>query len=293
MAAVILAHDDPRQVQRLIGALAGIDLFLHCDARTPDDVCMAMTRGTDHPITLLPRRRTVRTSWSLVAAELSGLEEAVARTAAEHIVVMSGSCYPLVSVPELLDRLSGCRGESLMGVARLPFPPWNTPRNQDGGYWRFRRKFVTFRDQVVHIGSVPLRTVKRETPTDLVLHSASEWKIYARAHALALLEMLKRRRDILDFFRTSYIPDESCVASVLCSPRLSGELAEHVHDAHPWYIGWDAMGPGGHPRSLTIDDLPELRQARRGSGGIPKLFARKLSSATPELLTAIDEELRR
>src|SRR5581483_3880458 len=118
-AAVILAHDDPAQVRRLLAALGEIDVFLHCDARAPENVFSAMTHGLDQRVTALRRRRTTRTSWSLVAAELDGLREATGRTRAEHIIVMSGSCYPLVSTQELLDRLAQERGETLMRVEPL------------------------------------------------------------------------------------------------------------------------------------------------------------------------------
>ncbi len=57
-AAVILAHADPQQVRRLITSLAGLDVFLHCDAKTPDRVCSAMTEAAGTGVHAVPRRRT-------------------------------------------------------------------------------------------------------------------------------------------------------------------------------------------------------------------------------------------
>ena len=45
-AALILAYNNPEQVRRLIGAIDGLDTFLHCDSRTPASVLSAMTVGT-------------------------------------------------------------------------------------------------------------------------------------------------------------------------------------------------------------------------------------------------------
>ena len=105
LAAVVLAHGDPVHLRRLVGALDDVPVFLHCDAKTEPEVFAAMTRGLPRRVTVCERISTKLASWSLVHAELTALREAVARTRAHHIAVMSGSDYPLVSMQALLDGL--------------------------------------------------------------------------------------------------------------------------------------------------------------------------------------------
>ncbi|HUK76148.1 MAG TPA: beta-1,6-N-acetylglucosaminyltransferase [Thermoleophilia bacterium] len=298
--AIVLAHNDPVKVRRLLAALGGLDVYLHCDRRTPPHIFAAMMRDAAPNVHLLPRTATRLSSWSLVEAELRALRVWLRASAAEHVIVLSGACYPLVPAGEIADELADWGGRSRMPLNPLPHERWSTRRNPDGGLWRMRRRFVTFRGQIVFIAGKPLPTYRREAPKGLVLCASAQWKVYARRHVIALLRVLDERPDLERFWRTTFVPDESCVASILSSPDLVGDLCEQVCDDLPWYLDWSVIARGGHPRSLTLDDLPSLAAARRAPRrpperfaadreGYRKLFARKVSSAETALLDAIDE----
>jgi hypothetical protein len=306
LAAVVLVHRDPAKVRRLLGALDGIDIFLHCDRRTSDEALRRMLVGAGPRIQLVPRRRTSLSSWSLVEAELAGVQLALERSKAEHVIVLSGNCYPLTSAEQVVDELLSWRGLSRLRLNPIPYRRWDTPRNPNGGLWRFQRRFVTFRGQVVLMGGVPLRGFRRPIPEGVRLHGSSQWKIYARHHAAALLRILGERPDLVRFFRTTFVPEESCVASILRSPALSGSIVEEIRDDSPWYIKWPSGFGTFHPEWLGEGDFPALREARGAPLRDPdndvigaadrdyyrKLFARKLSSRQARLLDLIDRELR-
>jgi len=288
VAGVILAHADPAQVARIIQVLSPIPLFLHCDRRTPDHVFRAMLEGSPERVRVVPRRRTSLSSWSLVAAELDGLRAALAATKADHIIVMSGSCYPIIATGELIARLEARRGQTLFTAGPLPIAGWETWRNHDGGHWRFNRRFLTIDDQVVRVGDIPLRTVRQRVPSSLVLHGGSQWKIYSRAHAERLLGALDSDPTLLAFFRHTFIPDESCAATILKSPVIAGVLTETVVSPAPWYMEWPSPG-SHHPSSLTAGAFENIRDARDTAGS---MFVRKVPSSSSDLLARIDEELR-
>jgi len=307
VAALILAHDDAPMVRRLIAALDGVDIFLHCDSKAPAALVTEMTAGAGSRVRLIPRHRTAWASWSLVEAELAGLRMALEHTPAEHLIVFSGSCYPLVSVAELQDELADWRGLSRMPLIPVPNRSWDTPRNPDGGMWRFRRRFVTFRGQTVYVGGVPLRARRRPIPSELSLHGSSQWKIYARAHAAEWLRVLSDRPDLRAFWRTTLVPDEACAASILSSSELTGPIAGELRDDLPWFMEWGDAAKADHPHRLREGDFAALRAARRAPRRAPdrcaigaadrdacrKLFARKVSSRDGRLLDRIDEELRK
>ena len=306
LAAVVLAHDDAPKVRRLLAALHGVDVFLHCDRATADGVLRAMLDGAGPRVRLVPRVRTRLYSWSLVDAELAGLRLALGQSRAEHIIVASGACYPLVSVAELEDELRAWRGLTRMRQDPIPYALWSTPRNPDGGLWRFRRRYLTVRGQLCWAGHIPLRGLRRDVPPDLRLHGSSQWKIYARHHAAALLRVLDDRRDLLRFWRTTYVPDESCAVSILKSPALVGAIADEVRDDLPWFINWNDPERIIHPGWLGDADFGILEGARAAASRHPdaavsgapdrdryrKLFVRKVSSRQSGLLDRIDAELR-
>ena len=300
-AALILAYNNPEQVRRLIGAIDGLDTFLHCDSRTPASVLSAMTVGT-RDVVMVPRYRSPRRLWGAVEAELAGLRTVLGRSSAEHIVVLSGSCYPLVSVGDLQDELAIWRGLSRLQLDPIPYARWSRGSLiRDGGRHRFDRRFLTAGGRVILVGGYPIPTGRRPIPDGLLLHASSQWKIYARGHAQTLLRVLDERPDLVRFWSSTFVPQESCPASILASPLLTGSVAEELRDGLPWYVDWRGS-KDGHPRWLALDQLPTLLDTRNQaplrpddppSRGEPsrRLFARKMGPASAELLDRIDEQL--
>jgi Core-2/I-Branching enzyme len=307
LAVVTIAHTDPTHLARLVGALEDLPVFLHCDAKTSTPVFEQMVGSLPRRVTVLPRMRTSISSWSLVEAELRALRAAITSTSAEHVAVLSGTDYPLVPVEELLDVLRPWHGSSYFYNVPLPFPQWNTRRHADGGEWRLRHHFATWRGHIVSIAGFPLYwPLRRELPPGLCLRASSEWKILAREHVKMLLRVVESRPELIRFWRSTFVPDESFVASILASPAIVGSDALPPCGANAWHYEF-ARG-AHHPKVLTSLDFDVLAAARRGPAVKPsealadpalpapahrKLFARKFSSAGGgELLDRIDAELR-
>jgi hypothetical protein len=99
----------------------------------------------------------------------------------------------------------------------------------------------------VRVRGVPRRTFRRPIPRDLRLYASSNWKIYARHHAATLLRVLAERSDLQRFWRTTLVPEESCSASILASPELTGSIAEQIANDLPWYIDWGSVTQTLHP----------------------------------------------
>lgn len=303
LAAVILAHTDPPHLRRLIASLTDIPIFLHIDAKTSRLVGREMLTGLPERVTVVEPIATSLGSWSLVEAELRALRRAQ-QTGADHIIVASGADYPLISMEALFNALSPWEGLSHFWNTPIPYPAWDTPRARDGGLWRFKHRFLTREGQVLHWRNVPVRIpVRRALPKDLELRAASQWKIYARHHAEALLRVVDSRPDLVKFGQTTYIPDESFAASILSSPALVGQDYLRPCRARAWFIRWDDSGGSTHhPFWLDTHDAEELVQAARSRPMTPeesllpytvrmkhqKWFARKFSSGKSAVLDYID-----
>jgi len=307
LTIVILAHADPSHLLRLVAALPDTPVVLHCDARTPPRVFREMTGALPARVRVIERQKTTLASWSLVSAELAALREAIRWTDARHVAVLSGADYPLVPMDHLVGELRDMDGRSWIANWPLPFSEWVTDRKPDGGLWRLRHRYIMRGDQVVFVRDIPLRWPwRRELPADVELRACSQWKIYAREHVEALLRLVDHRPDLVRFWRTTLVPDESFVASMLASRKLIGADVVEPCNSGAWYLDWNSGRPG-HPRWLSEVDFDRLVTARRrvparlaggGPDGPPtddggKLFARKFRSADGAVLDRLDGELLR
>ena len=116
------------------------------------------------------------------------------------------------------------------------------------------------------------------------------------------------RPDLVRFWRTTFIPEETFTGSILASPALVGdEAALPPCFAQPWYQEWGQ--PAHHPKWLGCAHFDALCAARWSPPADPaaedndqyltaiphrKLFARKFSTRVDtRVLDRIDMDLRR
>ena len=111
----------------------------------------------------------------------------------------------------------------------------------------------------------------------------------ARHHAELLLGIIDSRPDIVDYFRTVWVPDETMIPTLLASPEFGAERESYHHDGNAWYIDWGRR-PSPNPRWLDETDLSALRAARTREVA-PALFARKFREDSTALLDRIEQDL--
>ena len=304
LGAVILAHQDPVQVRRLIGALGDIPIVLHCDAKAPNAVADEMLRGGGGRVQALPRMSAFLSSWSLVHVELEGIRAALQQSSAEHIVVMSGADYPLAGPDVIRARLDDWKGRSFLFNAEIPYDSWSVPRHPDGGAWRFRHRFLSWNDRLITVRGIPARFPwRRPIPDGIRIRASSGWKILCREDAERLIAVVDSRPDVVRFFRSTFVPDESFIASVLSSPALTGGSVLPLCHQIPWFMHWAGRG-AHHPEWLDVSfwdalkaatEVPPASPADLEPVDAPKtqaLFARKVASdRSAALLDRIDTEL--
>jgi len=289
LAAVVMAHRDPDHVRHLVRALADVPVVLHCDAKASDAVAGEMLRGWGSRVLAAPRTSGALDSWSLVRIELDALRLALGHSDAAHIAVLSGADHPLVGVEDLVEGLRAWAGRSYLLSIPLPFAPWDTPRNPDGGLWRTAHRFLTRGDDVRFVRDVPLRLPwRRPLPPGLELRASSQWKVYAREDVVRLLRVVDERPDLVAFFRSSLVPDESFAASVLASPAVVGAPALPDCAGLPWFLVWSNVGDH-HPQVLRLEHWDDLVEARRAPEGTPEsLAARDVAWPRPWFARKVD-----
>ena len=279
--AVVMAHADPVHLQRLLRALAPWPVALHVDVKTAPEVHAAMTDRLPVGVHQLERLRTGWARWENVEAELNGYRAVLADPAVTHVVVMTGSDYPLASTGAIEAFLAEHPRTSFADNWLLPAERWG---GRSGGIARLRYPHWAVRKRMIRV------PVPRRLPPKVTLAAGSQMKVLARHHAEAVLAFHDSRPRVVRFWRRSWCADESFVPTALetAVPRWA---EEHLRDVL-WFIDWGAGGKS--PRWLTAADLPLLRGLRFPEPGVtPKLFARKFSSdVDPVAADVVDAELR-
>jgi O-antigen/teichoic acid export membrane protein len=215
-----------------------------------------------------------------VEAELAGYRAALAETDATHIAVLTGTDYPLASTDEISSILSGYHNKSIANLHLLPFEDWG----MGGGVGRLRYRHWAVGKHMIRL------PIPRRLPDGIVLAGGSQLKILSRRHAQQVLDAVDARPDLAEFWRRSWIPDETFIPSILSTPEFVPGWKQEHEDASAWWIGWRDEEPSKSPPWLDSDLRDEILAGRQyGEQTFPRLFARKFSTdRSSELLDAID-----
>lgn len=279
LACVILAHADPVQLNRLIAALDPFPIFLHIDSRTPPEIFDQMVAHLPGRVTMLPRIATGWARWENVEAELVGYRRAIAETGATHIALLTGSDYPLVPSSAIASELTSRSRTSVLSVNPLPYAGWG----QGQGFSRLRYRHWVFRKHMIRL------PIRRKLPRDVVFAGGPQCKVLARHHAQAVIHAYDANPVLAEFWRRTWIPDETFVHSMLATPRMVPDWKTHHVQEDYWWIGWGGERTKSPPW-LTLPDMSRIFDDQPPRQRItPLIFARKFSTErNADLLESID-----
>jgi len=216
IAFILLCHKDPdaiiQQAERLTAV--GDYMSIHFDARAkPEHFQRIQEALRDNPNVTFARKRIKCGwgEWSLVQATLYAIEAAEAAfPRATHFYMLSGDCMAIKSAEyahEFLDAADVDYIESFdffesdwiktgMKTDRLVYRHFFNERTQK---WRF----YTAYNLQKRLG------LTRDIPEDIQVQIGSQWWCLRRRTIEWILDFCRQRRDVIRFFRTTWIPDET------------------------------------------------------------------------------------
>jgi len=222
IAFILLCHKDPAaiidQARRLTAP--GDMLSIHFDGRAPSDDYAAIRKALDgNPqVTFTPRRvRCGWGEWSLVEATLLAVEAAVqAFPRATHFYMISGDCMSIKTAQythAYLDREDVDHIESVdfhdsdwikigLKEERLIYRHYFNERTH-------KRLFYAAMGLQRRLG------LGRSVPDDLQMMVGSQWWCLRRRTVEWVLNFSRERPDIVRFFRTTWIPDETFFQTIV------------------------------------------------------------------------------
>ncbi len=276
IAFILLCHKDPDAIARQVSQLtaAGDYVAIHFDASaSAADYKRLQVALADDPHVVFAKRRMKCGwgEWSLVQATLSAVEAALQGFArATHFYMISGDCAPIKSggfAHGLLDEndvdyiesndffesnwiKTGFREE------RLIYRHYFNERTQQ---WRFYTSLAVQQ----RLG------LSRKIPDDLQIMIGSQWWCLRRRTIEAVLAFTSARRDVMRFFRRTWIPDETFFQTLVRHLVPSREIENRT-------LTFLLFSDYGKPVSFYNDHYELLL-------GQNALFARKISPAATDL----------
>ncbi|MEX5727444.1 hypothetical protein Ga0609869_000797 [Rhodovulum iodosum] len=276
IAFILLCHKDPdaiiKQAERLTAA--GDLMAIHFDARAPKTDYDAIRAALDSNPSVTFAKKRIRCGWgewSLVEATLNAVEAAEeAFPKATHFYMLSGDCMAIKSAEYTHSYLDA---EDVDYIESFDFfeSDWiKTGMKGDRLVYRhffnerkYKRLFYAAYDLQKRLG------LKREIPADLQIMIGSQWWCLRRSTIEAVLDFCRARPDIVRFFRTTWIPDETFFQT------LVRHLVPEV-ELRPRTLTFLMFSDYGMPVTFYNDHYDLLL-------GQDFLFARKISPEAREL----------
>ena len=216
IAFILLCHKNPDAIiqQAVQLTAAGDFIAIHFDARSPaEDYRRIREALSTNPAVTFARKRIKCGwgEWSLVAATLEAVRAALsAFPQATHLYMVSGDCMAIKSAVHAHRFLDGQDVDYIesfdffesgwiktgMVEERLIYRHWFNERTQKRlYYWSLwaQRKFG----------------LQRAIPDDLQMMIGSQWWCLRRRTVESVIDFIAKRPDVVRFFRTTWIPDET------------------------------------------------------------------------------------
>ncbi len=275
IAFLLLCHKNPELVIEQARTLSarGDVVVIHVDGNAR----AGLARTIDAAIATMPsviRAPSVRCGWgewSLVEATLSLIRTAHAHfTEATHFFLISGDCMPVKSASYIHGALADSAQDYIehadffedgwiktgMTEERLIYRHHFNERTQ-------KRRFYTSLAAQKRFG------LRRALPKGLKMKIGSQWWVLRRSTIDRILAFIAKRRDVVRFFKTTWIPDETFFQTL----TMHLVAREEVVNKPPTLLMFSDYGM---PLSFYADHLEMLR-------GQWQFAARKISESDHKL----------
>lgn len=216
IAFILLTHKDPEgviaQARRLTAT--GDFVAIHFDASAPDGYFECIHAALKHDPGVAFAQRRLKCGWgdwSLVAATLQAVEAAVeAFPEATHFYMLSGDCMPVKSGEYAKDFLTRQDGDFIESFDFFESDWIKTGIKDDRLI--YRHYFNERKHKRLFYAALNLQRrlgFERRIPSDLQIMIGSQWWCLRRGTIMKVLEFCRERRDVMRFFSTTWIPDET------------------------------------------------------------------------------------
>ncbi len=216
IAYILLCHKDPEAIIQQAEQLTAVGdyMSIHFDRRAnPEDYASIQKALADNPNVCFAKTRIKCGwgEWSLVQATLHALRSAVEEfPRATHFYMLSGDCMAIKTAEYAHDFLDRHDCDFVESFDFFDSDWIKTGMKEER--LTYRHFFNERTNKTLFYASVNLQKklgLKREIPSDVQVQIGSQWWCLRRRTVEALFDLLAQRKDIIRFFQTTWIPDET------------------------------------------------------------------------------------
>ena len=278
IACIIMAHKEPRQIERLIKKFNHLpfDFYLHIDKKIHQDPFEFLAQL---PNVYFAKKR-VRVRWAsysfLMAVQQTIFQVLESRIPYDFISIMSGQDYPISPVSEIYHSL-----ENNIGKNFICFEDdgewWNHAMSRINKYHftnfgfkgRYRIQFLL--NALLPSRKFPLAYKLYGGPRAMCMTLSAECAAY-------VADFMYSNKKLRRFIRFTWGPDEFVIPTLV----MNSKFKQTVVNDNFYYIDWSKGG--SNPKTLTVEDYEKMKH----SG---KLLARKFDiSQDLVILDMLDEK---
>jgi len=293
IAYLVLAHDSPRHLERLVGALSSSSsaLFIHIDKKSR--LARFPHFSGDGIVVSRERIPVYWADFSIVEATLILLRQALADPRRfDYFVLLSGCDYPLQPASYIERFFESNRGAEFINIVEMPCEAARKPIARLLNYRPYPgipSAIRLGRRLLVAAGLIPRTRDYRPHFGGLLPFGGSQWWALSRDACEYVRSFVDSQPRLAEFYRNTFCPDESFFHTILGNSPFRAHMRRNVT-----YADWSAGGP--HPARLNCSHIERFADAPAvvlddvyGSG--EALFARKFSDMEQSVVARLDELL--
>jgi len=277
LAHLILAHNEPVQLERLVKRLLHPEatIYIHLDKKT-NIAPFKYLQEIESVIFIDKRIKIYWAASNMVKATLNGFKQIIASgNNYDYVNLLSGQDYPLKSQAYIHDYLN--QNPSMAYMNYLLFDPdwFEAFQRTESYHFNNWQVFGQYNFQKIVNKIFP----KRKFPNEMIPVGRSQWFTISLECTIYLVDYWKNNTNLRRFVKFTWAPDEFIFQTILYNSVHRDRMLNN--DLR--YIDWSAGGVS--PKTLTMDDAEKLV-----SSG--KLFARKFDTKKDEaVLNFIDKSI--
>jgi len=277
IAHLILAHNNPKQLEQLINRLTYADdvVYVHLDKKTSITPYEHLTQLNN--VHFISHRVNVKWgAYSIVEATLSGFK-AILNSGIDYnfVNLLSGCDYPLQTPENIHKFLEQNEGKAFM--SHLPMETeWQEALSRIQYYHLTNYSF-----RGCHTIQRILNTFlpKRKMPNGLVPVGRSQWFTAPMACIKYMVNYIESNKKVRQFMKLTWGPDEFIFQTILYNSPYRNQIV----NTNLRYIDWSAGGAS--PKTFTIADKQALLSSK-------ELYARKFDIINhADIMNEIDLKL--
>lgn len=282
IAFILLTHKNPDGIVAQANRLTATGDFvaIHYDKSASSGDYRRLTEAlADNPNVVFANRRVKCGwgEWSLVAATLEALKAAEkAFPMATHFYMLSGDCMPVKSA-EYMHHFLDADNTDYIESFDFYDSGWIKTGFQEERLI-YRHFFNERTQQWLFYKSIEWQKklgLKRKPPEDLQIMIGSQWWCLRRRTIEAVLEFCKTRPDVMRFFSTTWIPDETFFQTLVRHLVPGREIQTRT-------LTFLIFSDYGMPATFYNDHYDYLI-------GQDYLFARKISPGAKDLMARLGD----